>query len=150
MTTIFKSRFSFLLPFLALFLAASFLTRAVLTGLAWPELERGLPVLAKICAAGLFFDLVTFGYAALPLTLWALLAPAKAHLSGWHKWLVRALFFAAAYTLAFNGATEYFFFYEFGVRFNFIAVDYLVYTNEVWGNIRESYNLWLVLIPGLR
>ena len=28
---------------------------------------------------------------------------------------------------------------EFGVRYNFIAVDYLVYTNEVIGNIFESY-----------
>ena len=28
---------------------------------------------------------------------------------------------------------------EFGVRYNFIAVDYLVYTNTVIGNIMESY-----------
>ena len=35
--------------------------------------------------------------------------------------------------------SEYFFWSEFGVRYNFIAVDYLVYTNEVVGNIMESY-----------
>ena len=34
---------------------------------------------------------------------------------------------------------EFFFWQEFGVRYNFIAVDYLVYTNEVIGNILESY-----------
>lgn len=34
---------------------------------------------------------------------------------------------------------EYFFWQEFGVRYNFIAVDYLVYTHEVLGNIMESY-----------
>jgi hypothetical protein len=28
---------------------------------------------------------------------------------------------------------------EFGVRYNFIAVNYLIYTNEVIGNIMESY-----------
>ena len=39
----------------------------------------------------------------------------------------------------FNGVSEYFFWNEFGVRYNFIAVDYLVYTNEVVGNIMESY-----------
>lgn len=41
--------------------------------------------------------------------------------------------------IVFNGVSEYFFWSEFGVRYNFIAVDYLVYTNEVVGNIRESY-----------
>ncbi|WP_158211117.1 alkaline phosphatase family protein [Myroides phaeus] len=38
-----------------------------------------------------------------------------------------------------NSVSEFFFWNEFGVRFNFIAVDYLVYTNEVIGNIMESY-----------
>ena len=41
--------------------------------------------------------------------------------------------------IVFNGISEYFFWSEFGVRYNFIAVDYLVYTNEVVGNIMESY-----------
>jgi phosphoglycerol transferase MdoB-like AlkP superfamily enzyme len=38
-----------------------------------------------------------------------------------------------------NAISEYFFWNEFGVRYNFIAVDYLVYTNEVIKNIMESY-----------
>lgn len=38
-----------------------------------------------------------------------------------------------------NAVSEYFFWNEFGVRYNFIAVDYLIYTNEVIGNIMESY-----------
>lgn len=38
-------------------------------------------------------------------------------------------------------AGEYFFWQEFGVRYNFIAVDYLVYTHEVIGNIMESYSI---------
>lgn len=41
--------------------------------------------------------------------------------------------------IVFNGISEFFFWNEFGVRYNFIAVDYLVYTNEVVGNIMESY-----------
>jgi len=39
----------------------------------------------------------------------------------------------------FNIVAEYFFWLEFGVRYNFIAVDYLVYTTEVINNIKESY-----------
>lgn len=38
-----------------------------------------------------------------------------------------------------NSISEFFFWNEFGVRYNFIAVDYLVYTNTVIGNIMESY-----------
>ena len=41
--------------------------------------------------------------------------------------------------IIFNGVSEYYFWNEFGVRYNFIAVDYLIYTNEVIGNILESY-----------
>ena len=50
--------------------------------------------------------------------------------------------------------SEVVFWEEFGVRFNFIAVDYLIYTNEVVGNIMESYPivpmfLGLLLIAAL-
>ena len=34
---------------------------------------------------------------------------------------------------------------EFGVRFNFIAVDYLIYTYEVIENINQSYPLPLII-----
>jgi phosphoglycerol transferase MdoB-like AlkP superfamily enzyme len=47
--------------------------------------------------------------------------------------------------MVFVGASELVFWNEFASRFNFIAVDYLVYTNEVIGNIRESYNMPLLL-----
>lgn len=48
----------------------------------------------------------------------------------------------SVYTLCvvlFNIIGEPVFWDEFSVRYNFIAVDYLVYTNEVIGNIIESY-----------
>ena len=38
-----------------------------------------------------------------------------------------------------NAVSEFFFWNEFGVRYNFIAVDYLIYTTTVIGNILESY-----------
>ncbi|MFN3755089.1 LTA synthase family protein [Flavobacterium sp.] len=49
-----------------------------------------------------------------------------------------------------NAVSEFFFWNEFGVRYNFIAVDYLVYTNTVIGNIIESYPVIpLFLVVGL-
>jgi phosphoglycerol transferase MdoB-like AlkP superfamily enzyme len=45
----------------------------------------------------------------------------------------------------FVSVSEFVFWNEFLSRFNFIAVDYLIYSREVLGNIRESYNLPLML-----
>ena len=55
------------------------------------------------------------------------------------------------YGLLFVAASELVFWSEFSVRFNFIAVDYLVYTTEVIGNIQESYPIgrWLALLVAL-
>ncbi len=64
---------------------------------------------------------------------------------GWTRgWFVALL---ACYTggIIMNAVSEWFFWSEFGVRYNFIAVDYLVYTNEVVGNIMESYPIVPIL-----
>jgi phosphoglycerol transferase MdoB-like AlkP superfamily enzyme len=51
-----------------------------------------------------------------------------------------------ALTLIFlNTISEWLFWEEFSTRYNFIAVDYLIYTNEVIGNIRESYPIGILL-----
>ncbi len=47
-----------------------------------------------------------------------------------------------------NAISECVFWNEFGVRYNFIAVDYLVYTNEVIGNIMESYPIVPMFLGG--
>ncbi|MDE7388621.1 MAG: sulfatase-like hydrolase/transferase, partial [Muribaculaceae bacterium] len=53
-------------------------------------------------------------------------------------WIIASVYVLAIY---FNAVSEYFFWDEFNVRYNFIAVDYLIYTNEVIGNIMESYSI---------
>ena len=55
------------------------------------------------------------------------------------------IFFGITYLLLFTAIAEIIFWEEFESRFNFIAVDYLVYTHEVVGNIWESYPIvWLL------
>jgi phosphoglycerol transferase MdoB-like AlkP superfamily enzyme len=64
-----------------------------------------------------------------------------------NKWRVRVLFFdlfLILFLLLLNAASEFFFWQEFSVRYNFIAVDYLIYTTEVIGNIKESYPVTLI------
>ena len=48
-------------------------------------------------------------------------------------------FFLAIALLLFGALAEWTFWGEFATRFNFIAVDYLIYTHEVIGNLVESY-----------
>ena len=63
----------------------------------------------------------------------------------WRNIVLLADFFLLTYFLFFNAVSEFFFWEEFGSRYNFIAVDYLVYTNEVAGNVNESYPIgWIV------
>ncbi|OOG60736.1 sulfatase [Rhodanobacter sp. B05] len=64
------------------------------------------------------------------------------------QWVLYGFGLLLVYGLLFVAASELVFWNEFSVRFNFIAVDYLVYTSEVIGNIRESYPIgrWLALL----
>ena len=59
----------------------------------------------------------------------------------WRRVSVYAVWALYVFFFIFVSVGEFFFWQEFGVRYNFIAVDYLVYTNEVIGNIMESYSM---------
>lgn len=54
-------------------------------------------------------------------------------------WLFAFVIFLYVLLILQNGLSEYFFWNEFGVKYNFIAVNYLIYTTEVIGNIMQSY-----------
>jgi phosphoglycerol transferase MdoB-like AlkP superfamily enzyme len=63
----------------------------------------------------------------------------------WRKYVLSADIFLVTFLLLFNAVSEYFFWNEFSTRYNFIAVDYLIYTTEVLGNIQESYPVgWII------
>ena len=59
--------------------------------------------------------------------------------------LMYAMLFITFIAIIFNAISEWFFWEEFSTRYNFIAVDYLIYTNEVIGNIKESYPINLII-----
>lgn len=57
----------------------------------------------------------------------------------WRRYSLYLTWAVYVFGLLLVSVGEYLFWQEFGVRYNFIAVDYLVYTHEVIGNILESY-----------
>lgn len=132
------------IPLAILFLAIASLTRLVLTlytGVAavppglWPELFL----------RGVGFDLVVLAWILAPMLLWAALWPARWRDTRWRGGIRLVVFFGSAALLIFGAVAEWTFWEEFSTRFNFIAVDYLVYTNEVIGNIVESYPVTALL-----
>lgn len=119
--------------------------RMVLMAQTWQAAQLGLPSAARVLGTGLAFDLVTLAL-LLPavLVLEAALGTRK-KTGGWRSGGVPVVAALLFFALGFGVMAEWFFWDEFGVRFNFIAVDYLVYTREVVGNIRESFPVGTLL-----
>ncbi len=128
------------------FLLVAFLTRiglAVFSGETFAVTSW-----VRFLAVGLVFDLVVLAWLLVPWTLYDALVP-RAVTTGRLRRLESfwAMLWAAAYLGFFLvvAAAEFAFWGEFNSRFDFIAVDYLVYTHEVLGNVWESYPvvLWM-------
>jgi len=97
--------------------------------------------LLPIMAIGLVFDVAAACWWLPPFALIAALWPDGPRS---RKALLATLGVSSGLTFAlwaFVAVSEFVFWNEFASRFNFIAVDYLIYTREVIGNIRESYDL---------
>ena len=137
----FSGRNQILLTLLQLFLIISFCTRVALLVKSGLNVSWSPISLLFAFAVGFLFDCTTFFYYALPLVLIILLVPSTIARTRFYKLMCWFFYGLTIFIWMFNAFAEYFFWDEFEVRFNFIAVDYLVYTNEVIGNITESYSL---------
>lgn len=142
-----KNRTGLILLFYALAIGISLVVRIALLIKSWGELDFSIITLGGIFLFGLLSDILSTSYAAIPLALYLWLIPDRVFKTRVNKYVVNGLFFIIIFLLLFGAAAEWFFWDEFSGRFNFIAVDYLVYTTEVIGNITQSYPIgWLVLI----
>ncbi len=150
LSTIWRRRFAPVWGVFALVIGVAFLTRCALAARPDVWADVGGYGLARVLARGAWFDFAVAAYAGLPLLLWLVLMPDRLVRSRGHRVLLFAGFAATAYGLLLVALSEWIFWDEFAARFNFIAVDYLVYTHEVLGNIWQSYpvgRLLLALVP---
>ena len=123
----------------------SFLTRIALVIQTLPSLDLTIWLGLKIFLVGLFFDTVTFTYTLIPFVLAIVIIPDKIHNWKFSRICTHIFFYLFIFAMLFNSVSEFIFFDEFSTRFNFIAVDYLIYTTEVVRNIRESYPVELII-----
>lgn len=129
----------------ATFWLISFVTRVVLAARSIRGGSIRPAELARAFAVGALLDLQAALWLTAPLlVLLALLTRRRLAKSGIRTFL--ALGLATAFGVAlFVAAAEFFFFQEFDGRFNFVAVDYLIFPTEVFENIWQSYHTGLVL-----
>jgi phosphoglycerol transferase MdoB-like AlkP superfamily enzyme len=95
---------------------------------------------------GLWFDINALCFFMAPWLVISALLPNSLRTKAWLNNTRWVLAFFIIFGLLFGAVSEVIFWQEFTTRFNFIAVDYLIYTNEVIGNIRESYPVPLILL----
>lgn len=128
----------------AIFMTISLVCRLLLLVAARHHLTPGLGIPAALLA-GTGFDLAASIFAALPWLVLTSLLPTRlvTHRAG--RMILTTLLGLFLAVLIFIAAAEWFFWDEFSARFNFIAVDYLIWTQEVLGNISESYPLTAIL-----
>lgn len=100
----------------------------------------------RVFLVGVCYDLAAASYAIIPLVIYLWLVPSRWFGNRFNKAFLALYFFIIVLTLLFNAVSEWIFWEEFSVRYNFIAVDYLIYTTEVIGNIRQSYPVIPILI----
>lgn len=143
-----SKRYALLLGFSGWFLLFSLLLRIVFLVWQLNDLELSIFSLIKILGIGLFFDIGVLSFLFVISTFYILLIPQKWIGSRLDKLLIYSGFSLTLFIFVFTFFAEITFWEEFKCRFNFVAVDYLIYTFEVVQNIHESYPLY-VLIPSM-
>ncbi|WP_410220124.1 LTA synthase family protein [Pedobacter sp.] len=145
MKVLFKSRTSLLFAYLFTFILLSFAVRVGLYLWSLPNFSFSVFSFIKIFGVGLFYDIGVALFFSLIYALYVWFIPKKLIGTLFDK---ICTFFIVGLTLfitIFACIAEFTFWDEFSTRFNFIAVDYLIYTYEVVENINESYPIPLII-----
>lgn len=130
----------------ALFVAAATVTRLILLALNFDDVRTDPAGIVSALLAGFAFDLFMAFALSLPFALF-LAATRDRWLASLPLRIFTALVYLAhLFALIYLCVAEVVFFDEFQSRFNYIAVDYLIYPKEVFVNIRDTYPVVPVLI----
>ncbi|RYG21676.1 MAG: LTA synthase family protein, partial [Chitinophagaceae bacterium] len=142
----FNQRFGPILLAVLLLCSISLLTRIALLINVGRSFDWSVLNFFRVFLVGFCYDLAATSYAIIPLVIYLWLVPSKWFGNRFNKSFLALYFFIIVLTLLFNSISEWIFWDEFSVRYNFIAVDYLIYTTEVIGNIRQSYPVIPILL----
>ena len=136
---LFSGRFSVFFSVLCLYIFLSFIIRIVFLIWSSSNADFNLLHILRAFITGFLYDL-TIGLSFLTIySIYLLILPKKLIGSVFDKVFTYFYLTIIFIIIYFSLLAEIPFWDEFGVRFNFIAVDYLIYTYEVIENINQSY-----------
>jgi len=138
-------RFSLQIHFIIWFLTFSQVLRMVFYIWQCDQVSWNILNVLRTLLTGLFFDIGTVTFVSLTAIIYYVAMPNRWIGSWADKILVWFFTALTVFILVFTFFAEITFWDEFKTRFNFIAVDYLIYTHEVVANIKESYPLPLLI-----
>lgn len=140
-----KSRYSTILLACTINLICFTLLRAALYLKSWGVVDHSFAGFLHVFGLGFLYDVVYDIYFSLFFAALLLFLPNRLYTSRVFRRLGQTVFLVFLCALGFSLVAEWLFWDEFGTRFNFIAVDYLVYGTEVTRNIYESYPIGFLL-----
>jgi len=145
MNKLFPKRFSTLKSFVFTFLILSFIIRFVFFIWSFSSIDLSILHILRTFIVGFLFDLGTISFFVIPFAIYLLIFPKKFQGSLIDRVIIYFAYFIGILIFIFSFFAEITFWEEFKRRFNFIAVDYLIYTYEVVQNINQSYPLPILI-----
>lgn len=142
---IFPPRFALLKTFILLFIVISTALRLGLFLWSLHSVDVSIGAILGTFFIGFLYDVGTISLFSIPYILYLLIIPSKLYGSWFDRIVTYFAYGLGLIIFLFSFFAEITFWDEFKTRFNFIAVDYLVYTYEVVKNINESYPIPLLL-----
>ena len=143
---LFDSRYRALLLLLALLMSVSLLTRVSLLAVDHASANDSALDIGRALLTGTLMDALAGLWLLAPIALYLTCVPERSIGRPTQRRIIYGVAAFLIFVALFTAVAELFFFSEFNGRFNFVAVDYLIYPTEVVTNIWESYPVvWVVL-----
>lgn len=138
-------RFSLLKTFALTFLTFAFIVRLILYFFAISYIDFSFFNLIKMFGIGLFYDIGSLSYFLAFYVIYLLIFPTKFHGKRLDRILTKFSYGLFLFISIFSFLAEVPFWQEYQRRYNFIAVDYLLYTYEVIENIHQTFPIPLLI-----
>ena len=142
---ILPKRFSLLKTFALTFLVFAFIVRLFLYIFSFSHIDFSIINMIKVFGIGLFYDIGSLAYFLALYVVYLLLIPSKFYGSKLDKIITKFSYGLFLFIAIFSFLAEIPFWQEYQRRYNFIAVDYLLYTYEVVENIHQTFPLPLLI-----
>lgn len=135
-----------LMPFYVFGMIIALIFTGIVMGFEPEKFDWSGEALLKTGAVLFLTTSISLLYLLIPYVIYLWLRPSSGQNSRADQIAATVFLGIFVFIVVIKAAASYLFWDEFSAAFNFIAVDYLVYTNEVISNIFQSYPMFKILL----